>query len=298
MSIPGKNHLKYLPTLIQREIIVRLGTEHSLRSLFKAYPSMRVHYDHYERSILQQILRTLFPDDEEKNILKDLLTIPEMNNLRQLHYTFNGILSYRRRKRLSDPADLDELRAVHRLVSRIIIFIEDYLSKATSRFPPRAYMSLPDLSWGTGSKFRGRSLDTKLVPFTTLRRSERYRLLRAFVRYELVCKIHRILPRYGFPQLYDDLVHFSAFHQGGLIQLTDWRSPPPTITIEQSLALCLRIAVMPGCQNYPGYAATVLEIPGWVIEVYFILITCSLTQMSILRSYRLMKNILATSSTH
>ena len=186
-----ETRLHTLPTLVQTEIIVQIGLEASLRSLFKAIPSVRSHFKQYEISILHGIFRNLMPDDQERNILKDVLAVIDLNSGKYDNGDFKEMLRDRRRKELSRPPDLRQLRQVWLLISRIILLIEDNVSKATSLYPPRAYMGLPDLEWGIGSKFKGQSLETRPVSFTSLGRHERYRLLRAFVRYQLLCKAHR-----------------------------------------------------------------------------------------------------------
>lgn len=190
------NRLESLPTLVQEEIIVQLGTEPSHRSLFRAYPSMRSLFKRYETKILHRILQNLITDDEEGNIRRDIWTItntPEARRRGLSDPTARLITCRRSGASKSWPTSLSCLRSVHRLISRVITFIEDLLSKATSKYPPRAYLGLPDLKWGTRCRFKGRRLDTKLLSFTSLTRPERYRLLRAFVRYELVCLIYRLV---------------------------------------------------------------------------------------------------------
>ncbi|KAH7216955.1 uncharacterized protein BKA55DRAFT_599655 [Fusarium redolens] len=92
----------------------------------------------------------------------------------------------------------DQLETLWRLFSRMITFIEDYASKATSVYPPRAYLGIPDIINGNGSYFKGQRLETKVVRFMSLTGTERYRFLRAFARYELLCKI--FYPRKRSPE--------------------------------------------------------------------------------------------------
>lgn len=216
MSSPA-NRLERLPTLVQEEIMVQLGTELSLKSLFRACPFMRSLFERYETRILRRILKSLIADDEKGNICRDVWTIISMPEARQCNLPSPTVqlITCRRSSALrSWPTHLPYLRMVHRLVSRIITFIEDFLSKATSKYPPRAYLGLPDLKWGTGSRFRGRRLDTRLLLFTSLTLSERYRLLRAFVRYELVCLIYRFVKPRSDARLDQHVKEFNDFNQG------------------------------------------------------------------------------------
>ncbi|RGP69222.1 hypothetical protein FLONG3_7858 [Fusarium longipes] len=170
----------------------------------------------YEKSILKDILANLLADDTEGYIRRDVQAIIGFFD------PWNGF--HRQFKEWSeDPDDvkwptwkenpsLNELRRIHRLLSRIVTFIEDYISKATSEYPPRAYLGLPNLKTGNIS-FKGTLLETKILHFTVLTRSERYRLLHAFVRYELLCNIHN-----GRDDMYhvsEGLCAFSAFGTPG-----------------------------------------------------------------------------------
>ncbi|KAH7210560.1 hypothetical protein BKA60DRAFT_463291 [Fusarium oxysporum] len=96
---------------------------------------------------------------------------------------------------LPDTLDLEQLEALWHIISRMIIFIEDYVSKATSECPPRAYLGIMDLLNGSGSYFKGQRLDTNAVRFSSLTGAERYRFLPAFTRHELICRIYYPLPR-------------------------------------------------------------------------------------------------------
>jgi len=152
-------------------------------------------YSSYERGILESILANLFADDVDDKIRKDVSAIiefPKPEEEDEDSYWKNT-----RRINLKEwqwpdwpqSPEIGYLQQVHRLLSRIIEFIEDYISKATSEYPPRAYLGLPDLKTGNTS-FIGSPLETRILSFIVLTRSERHRLLRAFVRYELLCEIH------------------------------------------------------------------------------------------------------------
>ncbi|EMT74433.1 hypothetical protein FOC4_g10002548 [Fusarium odoratissimum] len=69
---------------------------------------------------------------------------------------------------LPDTLDLEQLEALWHIISRMIIVIEDYVSKATSECPPLAYLGTLDLLNGSGSYFKGQRLDTTAVRFSSL----------------------------------------------------------------------------------------------------------------------------------
>lgn len=69
--------------------------------------------------------------------------------------------------------------------------IEDYLSKALDPFPVRAYMTLPTIELIVPAmRFKRRQIDIRPVLFSDMDNDNRRRLLQAFVRFELRCKIY------------------------------------------------------------------------------------------------------------
>ncbi|KAM0548225.1 hypothetical protein ACHAO7_006647 [Fusarium culmorum] len=187
------DRLTRLPTLILTEIFVQLENESSIKGLIRAYPSMLSIYYRYEQGILTRILNNLLAYDVEGRIRKDALAIIEFYNPKGKFYWQVRRPGFQLKDmwfpEWTDPPNRGNLRQLHRLLSRIVTFIEDYVSKATSGYPPRAYLGLPDLETGN-TTFRGNLLDTRMVRFINLTRSERHRLLRHFVRYEFLCKLH------------------------------------------------------------------------------------------------------------
>ncbi|KAK1984757.1 hypothetical protein LZ30DRAFT_812687 [Colletotrichum cereale] len=77
---------------------------------------------------------------------------------------------------------IDQLSRLHR---RLLLFIEDYLTKTTAVFPPREYLCLPGLlPTQTQLTFKGRPV-TSRFDAVNLTELERERLLRAFLRCQL-----------------------------------------------------------------------------------------------------------------
>ncbi|KAF5672274.1 hypothetical protein FHETE_3772 [Fusarium heterosporum] len=176
-----------LPSLVQSDIIIRLESEADIMSLIQASPAMLSHFTAYRLSILRAILNNLLANDKAGDMIRDALGIVFISNASKARlYHNDGLWNTLE----LCQHNIDDLRRLHRLFSRMITFIEDYITKATNKFPPRAYMGLPDLKTGTGSYFKGRPVNTDPVRFTTLTSSERQRLLACFLRYELLSKIH------------------------------------------------------------------------------------------------------------
>ncbi|KAF4986699.1 hypothetical protein FDECE_15812 [Fusarium decemcellulare] len=135
----------------------------------------------------------MISDILDKDLLQDALGI--------LHFPSSGNASIRRHiaewiaKTIPDPFaqqphDEDTISKLHRIFSRIIIFVEDYVSKATDPFPPRAYLALPPIVSGGDRLFKGQAVGIKLVPFNDLTTQERRRLAGAFLKYEMICLVH------------------------------------------------------------------------------------------------------------
>jgi hypothetical protein len=182
-------------------------------------------YNRYERGILLSILENLLADDVEANIETDILAIITCSNdgefCRQFKYRPFNLMELQWPE-WPDSPQLEDLRLIHRILSRIVAFIEDYISKATSDYPPRAYLGVPDLETGNIS-FMGNLLETRILRFTSLTRSERYRLLRAFVRYELLCKINSIsYDRWTVPNGFENFNAFGAPDPKALLSVHEY----------------------------------------------------------------------------
>lgn len=86
--------------------------------------------------------------------------------------------------------DHDTISKLHCIFSRIIIFTEDYVSKATDPYPPRAYLALPPIAPGGDRLSKGKTVDIKPVSFSSLTVSEKRRSVGAFLKHEMICKVY------------------------------------------------------------------------------------------------------------
>ncbi|KAI0535277.1 hypothetical protein GGR58DRAFT_529675 [Xylaria digitata] len=83
----------------------------------------------------------------------------------------------------------DDLVWLYRLHSRLLLFIEDYLTKATATDPSREYFGLSPLPLHSQYlTYMGHPLSPRFSA-ANLTNPERQRLFRAFLRYELLCKV-------------------------------------------------------------------------------------------------------------
>ncbi|KAI8944805.1 hypothetical protein F4801DRAFT_570442 [Xylaria longipes] len=89
-----------------------------------------------------------------------------------------------------DDTPSDHLVRLYRLHSRLLLFIEDYLTKATATDPSREYFGLSPLSlYSQYLTYMGHPLSPRFSA-ANLTGPERQRLFRAFLRYELLCKMY------------------------------------------------------------------------------------------------------------
>ncbi|EWG51682.1 hypothetical protein FVEG_16835 [Fusarium verticillioides 7600] len=183
-----------LPSLVQTEIFVQLRSDTSIKQITRASPSMLWHFVTFRKSIIRRIINHIAPPTTSGDIIRDALRIIDISDNAAAERYKDTDLS--RKAKAPDNLTDDQLRRLWRLFVRMIHFIEDYISKATSVYPPRAYMGIPDVIDGSGSYFQGQRLETNAVRFTTLTSAERHRFLSAFMRHELLCKIFYPRDRY------------------------------------------------------------------------------------------------------
>ncbi|KPM37488.1 hypothetical protein AK830_g9083 [Neonectria ditissima] len=94
-------------------------------------------------------------------------------------------------KELSDPFEpatfhFASIVAIDSLCARLWLYIEDYLSKATSDFLDNAYRLLP--AWSCHAQEF--SWSSTIFQLDSLSKDELRRILQAFLRYELLCKVY------------------------------------------------------------------------------------------------------------
>ncbi|KAF4450513.1 hypothetical protein F53441_6368 [Fusarium austroafricanum] len=189
-----------LPLLALINIIVHTESERELLQLVGASPEMLQTYIHNRRTIMRERLNRILAIDTDGEILQDAravlhfhMRVVQGSHLPTTAAIFETLTLWKNNE-FSNPLierDLTNISKLYRFFSRQIAFIEDYLAKALDPFPARARMTLPDIrSVAPTMRFKGRAVDIKPVAFGSLQESERYHLLWAFVKYELLCKIY------------------------------------------------------------------------------------------------------------
>ncbi|KAF4459658.1 hypothetical protein FALBO_13584 [Fusarium albosuccineum] len=190
-----------LPSLILTNIIIHIESERDILQLIRASPAALEQYVRYRRNIMRHRLNNILAIDSDGTILQDaqaIIQFPTVNegssmpssSVQAMFQTLNLWSD----KAFANPltqTDQGDITKLYRFFCRLITFIEDYLAKALDSFPSRAYMVLPDLASVVPTMhFKGRAVDVNPVPFGTMKGPEKCRLLRAFVRYELLCKVY------------------------------------------------------------------------------------------------------------
>ncbi|KAI5458480.1 hypothetical protein BGZ63DRAFT_362772 [Mariannaea sp. PMI_226] len=194
-----------LPAEIRLQIYfhLRICSKRSVISIIQASPAMLQQY------IISKayIIKTSLASDLDEEMAQDATRLIQFASWKSKIVPFRVSGSYYRSwtaGELPNPFSVEDnelIAEIDRLHSRLLLFIEDYLTKATAIFPPRDYLCLPDLSSIRGYLiFKDRTIcprfDVALLSF-----QERRRLFRAFLRHEIICKTRYAKARLGWGPL-------------------------------------------------------------------------------------------------
>ncbi|KAM0350647.1 hypothetical protein ACHAPU_003134 [Fusarium lateritium] len=174
---------------------------------------MLAQYSKSETSTIEGWLVNLLSGDNYEDILQDALAIIYLDI--STSAPDNHVIAYRIQQwasksypdpiRRKDHSIILKLRAFY---SRIVMLIEDYISKATSDNAPMAYIRIPRVSSAsTGLRW---SLDCPVLDHKTLdvlTGVEKHRVIWAFTKFEMLCNLYH--PRtydIGHPGWYNDLL--------------------------------------------------------------------------------------------
>ncbi|KAM5374760.1 hypothetical protein ACJZ2D_006404 [Fusarium nematophilum] len=182
-----------LPSEIRTEIIINVESRKDIMSLIHASPVMCSQYIVSKRTIMRSILTRIISGHLHDDLLQDALGIiyfpsTDLESVHQ-HLAQWAVHKFPHPLGMSDY-DPSTLWKLCHLFSRIVMFVDDYASKATDPFSPRAYLTLPSIISGNDRLFKGRAVDIKPIVFNELIATERHRFLGAFLRYEMLCKVY------------------------------------------------------------------------------------------------------------
>ncbi|KAF5533446.1 hypothetical protein FMEXI_11828 [Fusarium mexicanum] len=175
-----------LPMEIRLEILLSIRTKESMAALICASPTLLRLY----LSVKAEILRNLVAADLDDELIQHAVAIvefPDRTQFRKAH------LAAWNERQLPNPLQghyPQIFEKVDKLHSLILRFMQDYIAKATSDFPSREYLCLPNIhapALDGHTVFRGQMMG--ILPRTDqLTYSERNRFLKVFLLFELNCK--------------------------------------------------------------------------------------------------------------
>ncbi|RSL88634.1 hypothetical protein CEP52_015146 [Fusarium oligoseptatum] len=206
-----------LPPELRLGILLHLNSRSSIAPLLKASPCMLAQYQESKILIRRGFIKAELAD----GLLQDALAVV-------LFPQQDGPIPKADRKevqrhverwsqgQLPDPFHLKDyptIESLDRLYHRLSTYIEDYITKATSNYPPRAYLCLPDLSSKRGRLlFRNKQIGQNVIKIDYLTDAERRRLLQAFLRQLTAWECEAIQSVYSYIQaLYGATIFFIGY---------------------------------------------------------------------------------------
>ncbi|KAF5700430.1 hypothetical protein FMUND_14342 [Fusarium mundagurra] len=169
------------------EVLLSVRYKESINSLIRASPTLFQSYISFKAQILPSLVAADL-DDELVQHAVAIVQFPKSMTVgkehlaawdnRQLPNPFQGHY----------PEVFEEINKLHSLILRLM---QDYITKATSRFPPREYLCVPNIHAFAAdghSVFRGQKITT-MVRTDVLTDNERKRFLKASLLFELNCKV-------------------------------------------------------------------------------------------------------------
>lgn len=161
----------------------------------QASPAMFAQYNVSKTDIRRHYVVNLLTGDRHEDLLQDalgLLYLGPADN-RPDNHVMKYIFRQWNSKALPNPFEgkhQDTIAELYKLFSSITMFVEDYISKATSSNPPQAYLCLPQIANpNRGLYYKEHSFSPRQITLDDLMSSERHFLLWAFIKYEMLCKV-------------------------------------------------------------------------------------------------------------
>ncbi|KAF5575384.1 hypothetical protein FPANT_11363 [Fusarium pseudoanthophilum] len=184
-----------LPPELRRKVLLATGSKSSILRIIQASPILLQQYLTHKKSILRQVLAVEF-DAEMIQDAMAILLFPNRRTCADKHQRKKLSRAHLRawsKSQLPDPFEGDDdhlMGRLNKLHDQILLLVEDYVTKATASFPPQEYLCLPEiqpLSTEGHLVFK----DLKVTPrfsSANLTSSERKRFVKAFLRFDLLCK--------------------------------------------------------------------------------------------------------------
>ncbi|KAJ4012360.1 hypothetical protein NW752_008034 [Fusarium irregulare] len=177
-----------LPVEITLSIMEDIYSHTTIWQLIQASPTMLGRYLANKPALLRIFIKKLIHTGNNDDLLQDAMGILGFDATKTDDQAMSLHFDRYLAKELPNPLDVPEserdhatITNLHRLFSRLGLFIEDYMGKATAPDPVMEYLRHPPEITYTNTK--------KRVDLDDLSPLERYRLFRAFLKYEMLCKI-------------------------------------------------------------------------------------------------------------
>lgn len=187
-----------LPCQIHLIILGSLSSLREVKALSRASPVMSQQFQAMKCIIGASYVRRTLDDSLIQDAVA-IITFPRAPDKLDQEEHYARVCTHLRiwgGKRLEDPTrpetfDESMIIQLEKLCSWIWRYIDDYLSKATSDFLPRAYSRMPTWSLLAQAKTQ-RTVQHEAQHFdrSVLTREQRHQILKAFLRYELLCRIY------------------------------------------------------------------------------------------------------------
>ncbi|KAI3579006.1 hypothetical protein IWW34DRAFT_622231 [Fusarium oxysporum f. sp. albedinis] len=184
-----------LPPELRIRIFSQFSSTTTIFRLIQASPIMFSQYRASKTTIRRHYVVNLLNGDRYEQLLQDALGLLylELADNRPDNHVMRYIIRQWASKALPNPfekkdqATIDDL---YKLFSHMSMFVEDFISKATSSNPPQAYLCLPQIEIPSrGLYYNQHSFCPEHVTLDELTSSECQLLAWAFIRYDMLCKI-------------------------------------------------------------------------------------------------------------
>ncbi|KAM5521985.1 hypothetical protein FOXYSP1_15876 [Fusarium oxysporum f. sp. phaseoli] len=184
-----------LPPELRIRIFSQFSSTTTIFRLIQASPIMFSQYRASKTTIRRHYVVNLLNGDRYEQLLQDALGLLylELADNRSDNHVMRYIIRQWASKALPNPFEKKDQATIdnlYKLFSHMSMFVEDFISKATSSNPPQAYLCLPQIEIPSrGLYYNQHSFCPEHVTLDELTSSECQLLAWAFIRYDMLCKI-------------------------------------------------------------------------------------------------------------
>ncbi|KAF4947844.1 hypothetical protein FGADI_10123 [Fusarium gaditjirri] len=184
-----------IPAELRLQIFSLLQSKATISSLTQASPIMLEQYLGCKSTITRKLLKRNF-DDKMIQDAMGIILFPSLRGSRRSRRMVCAHLHSWKLRELPNPLvtyDVLLMAQLDKLHSLLMVFVEDYITKATATFPPREYICLPQPSHSQSYLvFKGQKV-AKRFDSCHLEETERKRFLKAFLRVELSSLVYKAI---------------------------------------------------------------------------------------------------------